>query len=243
MSHATIEIGEEAGVRTLHLGTPWIHGAMRIARPWALELEYTRHMLLPLLLQPGEWPLRVLSIGLGSGSLPKFLWRHRPQCLQQVVELEDQVVQAAQHYFRLPANDPRLAITVADGYTWMAEATGTYDLILLDAFDRNARASRLESPEFYAACRARLAPGGFVACNLLTLHRSHAATRRALQAVFGDAHLLLPPCAEGNVVALAAATRWTWPDPPALREAAQTLRRQTQLNLLPLVAALGQNPW
>ena len=35
-------ISEQGGVRYLHLDTPWIQGAMRIARPYALEVEYTR---------------------------------------------------------------------------------------------------------------------------------------------------------------------------------------------------------
>src|SRR5574340_598280 len=42
-----IDIREEAGVRTLHFGSEWIQGAMRIARPWNLELEYTREMMAP----------------------------------------------------------------------------------------------------------------------------------------------------------------------------------------------------
>jgi spermidine synthase len=35
----SIDIREESGVRTLHFGSEWIQGAMRIARPWNLELE------------------------------------------------------------------------------------------------------------------------------------------------------------------------------------------------------------
>ena len=35
-------ISESAGVRYLHLGTPWIQGAMRIDEPLAIELEYVR---------------------------------------------------------------------------------------------------------------------------------------------------------------------------------------------------------
>jgi hypothetical protein len=40
-----------AGVRSLHFGSHWIQGAMRIARPYALELDYTRDMMLALLLR------------------------------------------------------------------------------------------------------------------------------------------------------------------------------------------------
>ena len=47
-----IEVSEEAGVRYLHFGSDWVQGAMRIARPWSLELDYTREMMTCLLLRP-----------------------------------------------------------------------------------------------------------------------------------------------------------------------------------------------
>ena len=40
----------DAGVRYLHFGSEWVQGAMRIRRPFALELAYTREMLAGLLL-------------------------------------------------------------------------------------------------------------------------------------------------------------------------------------------------
>ena len=47
----SIDIREESGVRTLHFGSEWIQGAMRIARPWHLELDYTKEMMASLLLR------------------------------------------------------------------------------------------------------------------------------------------------------------------------------------------------
>ncbi|MEO8165898.1 MAG: spermidine synthase, partial [Betaproteobacteria bacterium] len=44
----SIRINEEEGVRYLQFGAHWIQGAMRIRRPWSLELEYTRDMMFPL---------------------------------------------------------------------------------------------------------------------------------------------------------------------------------------------------
>ena len=53
----SVDISEEAGVRYLHFGSDWVQGAMRIARPWALELSYTREMMAGLLLRPTNlWP-------------------------------------------------------------------------------------------------------------------------------------------------------------------------------------------
>ena len=46
-----IQVSEERGVRYLHFGSHWVQGAMRMSRPYALELEYTREMMLPLLLR------------------------------------------------------------------------------------------------------------------------------------------------------------------------------------------------
>ena len=76
-----VDISEEAGVRYLHFGSDWVQGAMRIARPWSLELEYTRDMMAGLLLRPpGQWPRRALLVGLGAGSLAKFIYRHLADC-------------------------------------------------------------------------------------------------------------------------------------------------------------------
>lgn len=241
----TIEISESAGVRSLHFGTPWIQGSMRIARPWALELEYTRDMLLPLLLHPvGTWPRSVLMIGLGAGALLKFLHRHVPACTLTAVEIDQAVIVAAQQHFRVPSADPRVRIVCGDAFEWIGSDRERYDLILADGFDLNARAHRLESAAFYGACKARLAEVGWLSCNLLTLHRSHAATRRALHSVFDSGLSMLPACAEGNVVAVASAgaafAAEGWRDFPALREAARGLRRQTGLNLLPLLSRIEQ---
>src|SRR5689334_14676453 len=85
----SIEVSEEAGIRYLHFGSDWVQGAMRIKKPFALELQYTREMLACLLWRPhAEWPRRVLLIGLGAGSLLKFLHRHCPAARLHVVEID-----------------------------------------------------------------------------------------------------------------------------------------------------------
>ena len=45
------ELGPD-GVRYLHLGTPWVQGAMRIRKSLALELEYIQRMMVWMLLRP-----------------------------------------------------------------------------------------------------------------------------------------------------------------------------------------------
>src|SRR5574340_1393691 len=47
-----LEVTEERGVRTLHLGSQAIQSAMRVNRPWDLELAYTRAMMGFLMFNP-----------------------------------------------------------------------------------------------------------------------------------------------------------------------------------------------
>ncbi|HLA34943.1 MAG TPA: methyltransferase domain-containing protein, partial [Rhodocyclaceae bacterium] len=133
-----IDISEKAGVRYLHFGSTWVQGAMRIARPFDLELDYTREMMTPLLLRNETWPRRVLQIGLGTGSVSKFLYRHRPQCRLTVVEIDPRVEIAARQFFKLPDDPKRIAIHHADGADFVVENESSYDLILIDGFDADA---------------------------------------------------------------------------------------------------------
>ena len=50
--HAPVTLSEYDGVRSLHLGTPWIQGSMRIAKPERIELDYVQRMLASLLWLP-----------------------------------------------------------------------------------------------------------------------------------------------------------------------------------------------
>src|SRR3990167_8346235 len=108
-----IEISEEAGVRTLHFGSEWTQGAMRIARPWKLELEYTCEMMAALLLR--DAPRKVLLIGLGAASLTKFLYRHYPLAHLTGGESGPGVVATARQFFKLPEDPKRLHLVIGDG--------------------------------------------------------------------------------------------------------------------------------
>ena len=142
-----IDISEEAGVRYLHFGSDWIQGAMRIRKPYALELAYTREMMAGLLLRDGlaadgaHWPHKVLIIGLGAASLARFVHHHLPHAKIRVVEIAPAVVAAARQFFKLPEQDARFSIHVGCGAQYVMENDHYYDYILVDGYDRNARAA------------------------------------------------------------------------------------------------------
>jgi len=237
----TIEISEVAGVRSLHFGSDWVQGAMRIARPWALELDYTREMMASLLLRPDSaWPRRVLQIGLGAGSLTKFLYRHRPRAQLTVVEIDPAVEAAARQFFKLPDDPARIRIVIADGADYVIKDKPAFDLILVDGFDADARPGQLDTLPFYLNCRARLSDEGLVAVNLLSRRKDYRHSVERIGQAFDERVLAFPSCDSGNTVAFAAAGEPIRMPLTELKSAALALKKETGLNLMPTLVRLEQ---
>ena len=238
---ASIEVSEERGVRYLHFGSELVQGAMRIARPWALELVYTREMMLPLVLRDdASFPSSVLQIGLGTGSVTKFLHRYRPHTRVTVVEIDPRVVETAREFFKLPDENERLRIVIGEGYEFVASSRGRFDLIVVDGFDEKGRTGSLDTLSFYAAAHARLTRQGMVSANLLTRRRGPAASEERMRQVFGDHVLILPPPESGNTVAVMGIERPRAASMDELHRRAAALRAETGLNLSPTLARLAQ---
>ncbi|MCK9389747.1 MAG: fused MFS/spermidine synthase [Sulfuritalea sp.] len=236
-----IDISEESGVRFLHFGSSWVQGAMRIARPFALELEYTREMMMPLLLHADDWPKKVLQIGLGAASVTKFLYRYRPQAKLTVIEIEPRVEAAARQFFKLPDDPARIDIRHADGADFMIESKQRYDLILVDGFDADARTGRLDTLPFYLDCRARLANDGLLCVNLLSRRKDFSKSVARLKEAFADHVIAFPSCDSGNAIALGAIAAPPAPTLAELKAAARNLKQASGLNLLPTLTRLEQS--
>lgn len=236
-----IDISEHKGVRTLHFGSEWVQGAMRIRRPFDLELAYTREMMAGLLLRADpQWPRSALVIGLGAGSLVRFCRHYLPACRLQVVEIEPRVVAAARQFFALPAEDAHLSIAIADAADYILTHGRHYDCILLDGYDAQARAGALDTLPFHQACRSRLTEQGLMAVNLFGRSRGYRASLERLIAAFDDRVLALPPCDSGNVVAFAAEGAPIHASLAELIQRAEALGARTGLDLRGTLARMGE---
>ncbi|QJR14876.1 Polyamine aminopropyltransferase [Usitatibacter palustris] len=198
-------ISEQEGVRYLHFGSPLVQGAMRIARPYALELEYTRDMMLPLLLRgSARWPSSVLQVGLGSGSITKFLHRYRPEARLVVVELHEDVVDIARNYFKLPEEGPKLRIELAEGFDYLARQRKPFDWIIVDGFDGDGHAGALDSASFYHSVRAHLTEQGMLSVNLVGKRVNQRAARDRISNAFEERLVSMERDGDGNSIVVAA---------------------------------------
>lgn len=201
VTHSPVQISEKRGVRFLHLGGPAVQSAMRIRDPWCLELEYTRAMMAFLLFRPA--PRKMALIGLGGGSLAKFIHRHLPDTRLMALEVNPEVVEAARAYFLLPPNDDRLCVQVGDGAAYVYAHPGSQDVLLVDGYDAQRIVEDLASESFYLACQAMLRPGGVAVFNLWGSDKSFPVYFARLSAVFGDCLLRLPAERKGNIIVFA----------------------------------------
>lgn len=199
-------VSESDGVRYLHLGTPWVQGAMRVREPRSIELEYVQRMMAWMLWRP-EAELaqgHAVQLGLGAAAITRFT--HQAMRMRTTaVELNAQVIAACRQWFRLPADDARLAVVEADAGRWIAQAAPqSVNVLCVDLYDHDAAAPVLDDAGFYAACHAALADGGVMSVNLFGRDASFARSAARIAQSFGlDQMWSLRATREGNTVVIA----------------------------------------
>lgn len=236
--HDPVEISEKKGIRYLHLGGPAIQSAMRIKDPYALELEYTRAMMAFLLFN--EAPCEIGLIGLGGGSVAKFIHRHLAESRLTAIEINPDVVAAARAFFLLPDNDARLETRVGDGAAFVRSQSGSLDVLLVDGYDAHRIVEDLASPEFYAACRRVLVPGGVAVFNLWGSDRFFEIYFDRVARAFDDHTLVLPAEKKGNIQLFAFAPPLPHVGFVRLGEAARRLESALGLEMLVFVERMKQ---
>jgi spermidine synthase len=228
--HPEVNFSEEGPVRHLHLGSEWIQGSMLVEAPLELVHEYIQRMMAGLLfLEPTRVPeYQALQLGLGAGSLTKFCHKVLRLKNTTAIELNPQVLHACKGWFKLPADNPRMQVVLADAAVEIKQPRwlGAVDLLQVDLYDEEAAAPVLDSPDFYADCRATLTAEGSMTVNLFGRSSSFQKSVDKIAAAFGrDAIWAFKATREGNTVVLAQRTP-SRPKSSSLGERAEIIRSQ-----------------
>ena len=208
----TVYVSERYGVRSLHIGSDTIQSSMRLARPNDLELSYTRSMMAVLLFVPP--PADVLMIGLGGGSLAKFVYHRLSVTRTRVVEVSPRVLAIARQYFHVPQDDSRFEVILADAADYVRRDDVRADIVVVDGYAADSHVEELASYEFYAACRTRLKPGGMIVVNLWGGDKLFNTLLQRIRLAFPGGTLCLPAERPGNEIVFgyegaAAPLRWS----------------------------------
>jgi spermidine synthase len=220
-------ITEDKGVRFLHLGTSWIQGAMQIAKPDAIALEYVQQMMAWMLFV--EQPKHIVQFGLGSGALTKFCHQHFSKAKVTAVELNPSVISICRNSFFLPPDNDRLQVLQMDAMDFVNNPAnkGAIDILQVDLYDEFAQGPVLDTPEFYKACADCLTPDGILTTNIFGDHASYEKNLHGILMAF-DATAWLPRVDDENLIVIGF-KRSPSIDFAALHQRAAAIRLQTNL--------------
>lgn len=202
-----IVVRQTGAIRTLLFvrddGDEATQSRMDVHQPSRLVVPYTRSMFASHLFVAA--PRKVLLVGLGGGSMVRFLRAHDPEVEVEAIDIDPVVVDIARRWFGT-RDDARARLLVADGFDWLATTPARYDVIYMDAFlkpsmltDETGVPLRLKTVAFFRQIQEKLAPGGVVVFNVND-HATVDEDLAALREAFGQTYVLRVPPATGNIV-------------------------------------------
>jgi spermidine synthase len=126
-------------------------------------LYYDEFVLGPLLVEPH----RLLVLGMGAGGSINAVREVAPEIEVDAVEIDPKVVVAAERWFGVDADDPKLRVHVADARRWLASDQGRYDLVHLDTYQGGPYIPfYLLTIEFFGLIRDHMMENGLLMVNL-----------------------------------------------------------------------------
>ena len=185
------------------------HSYVDLDDPQHLKFWYARRVADTVDLFAPVGNIAILYIGGGALTLPRYFGERRPDASHTVLKIDSGLVNLIRD--RLPFDDTGVRIEFGDArVTLDAEAAGTADVVVGDAFGSRSVPWHLATREFAADISRVLKANGVYVVNVIdgakrSFVRAEAAT---LQSVFGHVAVLLGPAAaqgrRGNSVIVAS---------------------------------------
>jgi spermidine synthase len=195
-----VEVSEQEGVISMHIGSITIQSSMRLDTPYHLELDYTQAMSMAALFL--ESPKEILCIGLGGGTMPKFFYRLFGKTKLTILELNPKVIQIAKYFFKLPISK-RFNIIQGDGIQYIKNVEKKYDLLISDAFEDYGLPDEFCTISYFESCRKVLKEKGIFMINLFGSDPKTPLYRDRINLVFDQQVLYVESSKPGNVIVFA----------------------------------------
>jgi len=199
----SIEIIEfQQSIRGLHFGNKTQQTGMFLYDPVVLIHKYTQAMLTPLCWQdPGQ----TLILGLGAGSLAKYLLHFYPDIHIDAVDLRPKVIDIAQEYFSLPVQNERFNIHFSSADEFInSHLKSRYNFILIDLFlTANGKDITVDISDSIDQLAQILTPDGYLCINIIgSEYLAYSALEKLRQTFAYNIHVI--PVELSNVILIAS---------------------------------------
>jgi len=129
--------------------------------------QYFDYLLLAPLMRPqnpNTWLSDVLIVGLGSGTASKQITEAYGALHIDGIEIDPEIVGLGIQHFDM--NEPNLNVHVTDGRAFLGCNDGSYDWVIVDAYQGSDIPFHLITKEFFRQVRAHMRPGGVLSINI-----------------------------------------------------------------------------
>ncbi len=107
--------------------------------------------------------LDVLILGNGTGTFATLCSKYFPGCSIDAVEIDGKISDLAYEYFDM---SPAVNLYEYDGRAFLQAAEGSYDVILVDAYQDITIPFQMSSREFFTLVKKHLKPAGIMVVNM-----------------------------------------------------------------------------
>ena len=182
-SQRPVSVAQRGAEIILSIGSGATQSATVPDQPLTLPLAYTRFMMLACVLAPRLDS--VLHIGLGGGTMVRFLHACFPGLRQLAIEINPAVINAAYGDFGLDAV-PTLEVVTGDAVALLPDIEERFDVVFLDAFDDDKTPAGLITADSLRQLGDHLNPEGWLAANVYAGNLSVRALHRRWRAAFAQ---------------------------------------------------------
>jgi spermidine synthase len=155
-------------------------------KPEELLFFYSQAMMAVLSTQ--EEGKRILSIGLGGGTMPSAIHTYFKNADVTTVEIDPKMLEAARDYMAF-LESPKNTVVIQDARFYVrkqGKKKELYDIILLDAFNGEYIPEHLTTQEFLQEVKAILKPGGLLLSNTFSYKDFYNSESVTYNSVFPD---------------------------------------------------------
>ncbi len=129
----------------------------------------------------------ILILGMGSGTFATLCAKYFPGSSVKGVEIDEKITDLAHEHFGLPES---VEVATYDGRAYLEVDEGSYDVIMVDAYQDITIPFQMSSVEFFELVKAHLKPNGVMVVNLNMVSDGEGSINAHLcdtiSSVFGD---------------------------------------------------------
>ncbi len=232
-SGVKVQVWEKRDRREMRFGNHIMQSVFSRINANHLVLPYSRFMVLGLIFFPK--PKSVLHLGLGGGSIPRWLHINFPDLCQTVVEKNYSVIEAAQRYFEFPV-DKRISVIHGEAEKIITKLESKFDLIFLDAFGEYGAPNEVTNSFFLQKLCDCLNPDGWLVGNLWTVMGDFFERRGLWESIFNQ--LFQARANEKGNIILYASQNSKEPEIKNLKRISKSLQKHHQLDFNKMVRKL-----